>query len=233
MLLRVPAPALTVVKLGGSLAGSPQRAAWLNTLAEWGGPLILVPGGGPFAECVRKAQSAIGFDDLTAHRMALVAMGQYGIALAAHSDAFVAAAACDEIDLALARGKIPIWLPEKMALAARDIPPSWEVTSDSLAAWLAGNCDASDLLLIKSVDLGAQSSARALAAQELVDPAFPRFAAKAKAAVWFAGPASLARSAAILQRGGMPGTIITLPSDDPRFETMEKARRWIGSGKEV
>src|SRR5262249_39862354 len=138
MPLDAPESRLSVVKLGGSLALTPQCTAWLDILAKWGGPLILVPGGGPFADCVRKAQGAMGFDDLVAHRMALIAMGQYGMALAAHSDAFTLASACDEIDGALSRGKIPVWPPEKMVLAAEEMPASWDVTSDSLAASLGG-----------------------------------------------------------------------------------------------
>ena len=232
MLLKPPS-VLTVVKLGGSLALSPGRVGWLNTLAEWGGPLILVPGGGPFAECVRKAQSAMGFNNLAAHRLALMAMGQYGIALTAHSKAFALAATQDEIELALGGGKIPVWLPEKMALAAKDVPASWEVTSDSLAVWLAGLFGAHRLLLIKSLDLAAPAPAFALAEKKIVDPAFPRFAAKVKAAVWLAGPASLAGAAAILQRGQMPGTIITLPPDNQRVETMEKSPQCVGAGREV
>ena len=80
-----PPLSVTIVKLGGSLARTPHCAAWLDTLAAWGGPLILVPGGGPFADCVRVAQAAIGFDDAAAHRMALLAMEQFAIVLAAHA----------------------------------------------------------------------------------------------------------------------------------------------------
>ncbi len=229
MPLKHPLAALTVVKFGGSLALSPQRAAWLDMLVNWGGPLVLVPGGGPFADCVRRAQSTMGFDDLAAHRLALIAMGQYGIAIAAHSAAFVLAAMRDEIEFALARGQIPVWLPEKMVLAARDIPASWEVTSDSLAAWLAGLLGARRLLLIKALDLPAPPSADGLAAQEIVDPAFPQFAAKANAAVWLAGPASLAGAAALVQRGGMPGTVVCLPSDDMRTGRMAKVRHVPGA----
>jgi 5-(aminomethyl)-3-furanmethanol phosphate kinase len=209
MLLSSPLSKLTIVKLGGSLAHGPQCLAWLDILAEWGGPLILVPGGGPFADCVRAAQGAMGFADSTAHRLALIAMGQFGLALAAHSDAFTAAASPDELDRALVRGKIPVWLPEKLVLEVQQVPASWEVTSDSLAAWLAGTFGACRLLLIKSCDLSAPSSAGTLAARNIVDPAFPRFVAEAQVEVWFAGPESLAGAASILQGGGMPGSRIT------------------------
>ncbi|MCI0467747.1 MAG: dihydroneopterin aldolase [Beijerinckiaceae bacterium] len=201
---------VTIVKFGGSIALTPQRAKWLDALASWGGPLILVPGGGPFADCVRQAQGAMGFSGKAAHQLALVAMGQYGIALAAHSAAFTAASSRGELDRALSAGRIPVWLPEKMVLAAQDVPASWEVTSDSLAAWLAGRYGAGRLLLIKSCDLAAPAPASELAAKKIVDPMFPRFAASSHAEVWLAGPASLAGAAPLLQSGKMPGSIVTL-----------------------
>ena len=201
---------ITIVKIGGSLALSPQREAWLAALVSWSGPLILVPGGGPFATCVRVAQEAMGFDDAAAHRMALLAMEQFGIALAAYSKAFVLAASRSEMDSAIQAGRIPVWSPSNMALGAKDLPASWDVTSDSLSAWLAGACGARRLLLIKSRDLTGPVSASQLAAEKIVDPLFPHFAAQSHAEVWLAGPASLAGAAEILQRGGMPGTGILL-----------------------
>jgi aspartokinase-like uncharacterized kinase len=202
---------VTIVKLGGSLAYTPHTAAWLEALAAWGGPLILVPGGGPFADCVRTAQAAMGFNDKAAHRMALNAMGQFGIALAAYSDAFTLAASRGELDSALSVGEIPVWLPEKMVLGASDVPACWEVTSDSLAAWLAWTYGARRLLLIKASDLAAPGSAHDLAADNIVDPLFPRFVAQSDAEVWLAGPASLAGAASILQTGGIPGIRVPLP----------------------
>jgi 5-(aminomethyl)-3-furanmethanol phosphate kinase len=201
---------VTIVKLGGSLAHTPQFAAWLEALTAWGGPLILVPGGGAFAECVRAAQGAMGFSDMAAHRMALMAMGQFGIALAAYSNAFTLAASRDELDSALSVGEIPVWLPEKMVLGASDVPECWEVTSDSLAAWLAWTYGARRLLLIKASDLAAPGSVRDLAADKIVDPLFPRFAAQSHAEVWLAGPSSLTGAASVLQRGGMPGIRVAL-----------------------
>lgn len=201
---------VTIVKLGGSLAHSPQCDAWLDALLSWGGPLILVPGGGPFADEVREAQKVLGFDDGAAHRMALLAMEQFAIVLGAHSGAFALAGSRDEIEVALDAGRIPVWLPTQMALAALDVPASWDMTSDSLAAWLAGTCGARRLLLIKSCDAASPVSARALAANQIVDPLFPRFAAQSHAEVWLAGPASLPGAAETLLRGEMPGAGVAL-----------------------
>lgn len=201
---------VTIVKLGGSLAHSPQREAWLTVLVGWGGPLILVPGGGPFAFGVRAAQEALGFDDGAAHHMALLAMEQFAIVLGTHSDVFTLTRSHRAMDEALRRGKIPIWLPTDMVLDASDVPASWDVTSDSLAAWLAKACGARRLLLIKSCDPMAPVSAHGLAADRVVDPLFPCFAAQSDADIWLAGPASLAGAGGILQRGGMPGAAVDL-----------------------
>jgi dihydroneopterin aldolase len=201
---------LTIVKLGGSLAHSLHRAAWLDALAAWGGPLILVPGGGPFADCVRAAQAAMRFDDATAHRMAILAMEQYGVALAAHAKPFALAASRDELASRLRAGQIPVWLPSRMVLAAPEVPQTWEMTSDSLAAWFAGILGADRLLLIKACGLKAPVSAEALAAGKIVDPLFPRFAAKSQAEVWLAGPESLDGAARLLQCGRMPGIKLTV-----------------------
>jgi aspartokinase-like uncharacterized kinase len=200
-----------IVKLGGSLAHGRQCAAWLDVLAAWGSPLILIPGGGPFADCVRTTQAIMRFGDVTAHRMALMAMEQYAVALAAQAPVFALAASRDELDGALHAGQIPIWLPTKMVLAAPEMPETWELTSDSLTAWLAGILGARRLLLIKSVDQTVPVTASDLAADKIVDPLFPRFAAQSRAEVWLAGPASLNGALRILQSDGMPGTKITIP----------------------
>ncbi|MEJ0092633.1 MAG: hypothetical protein WDN46_04125 [Methylocella sp.] len=217
----------TIVKLGGSLASSPQREAWLAALVSWGGPLILVPGGGPFADAVRDSQDRLGFDDVAAHRMALLAMEQFAVALSSYSKAFVLAASRRDMDAAINAGKIPIWLPSLMALGAPDVPACWDVTSDSLAAWLAGIYPAPRLLLIKSCDLRGPVSARDLVAHKIVDPLFPHFAAKSRAAVWIAGPASLPGAAALLQCGGMPGVGVAPDAMQPipsaRSDSLRKA----------
>ena len=61
-----------VVKLGGSLAYSPELPHWLSALAHT--DAVIVPGGGPFADTVRDAQQIWRFDDATAHAMALLAI---------------------------------------------------------------------------------------------------------------------------------------------------------------
>lgn len=166
---------LRVVKLGGSLYSSPHLSAWLAACAKTAGKVVLVPGGGPFADQVRAAQPQLGFDDATAHHLALLAMEQFGLALCGMSVGLRPAATAEVIADLAARGMTPVWLPSAMVLGDRDIRADWSVTSDSLAAWLATQLRAEALALVKHGPDGvADYEPEADAGR--VDQAFPGFA---------------------------------------------------------
>jgi dihydroneopterin aldolase len=179
----------TVIKLGGSFAFSPNLRDWIAAITRCGGRAVIVPGGGPFADAVRAAQAQMGFDDRAAHRMGLLAMEQYGCAIQSLHEALSLADSLDSIGRGLADGQVPVWLPTQMALGAADIPPSWDVTSDSLAAWLAGKIGAARLLLVKQVE-PAHGTARAadLAERDIVDKAFANFHAASGVPAFILGP---------------------------------------------
>ena len=171
-----------VVKLGGSLARSEKLPGWLAVLARAGrGRAVVVPGGGRYADTVRSEQQRWGFDDSTAHSMALLAMDQYGHELAAIGNqaaprTFEAACTGTEIHSALGRGAVAVWIGSRMAEGDATLPRDWGLTSDSLAAWLTRNLDASGLALVKSVRVEEpEVSAAALVAREWVDRRFPDF----------------------------------------------------------
>ena len=59
-----------IIKLGGSLLSSGSLKEWLSIIVEFGaGKLVIVPGGGIFADQVRNAQQKYKFDDKTAHQI--------------------------------------------------------------------------------------------------------------------------------------------------------------------
>jgi len=196
----------TVVKLGGSFAFLPMLPAWLGAIARAAGEVVLVPGGGPFADAVRAAEPRMGFGDRAAHAMALLAMSQYGIALAGLGRDFVVAENRREIELAMAAARVPVWSPAAMLRDAADVPQSWAVTSDSLALWLARAIEAAQVLLVKPRAAPPGATVPSLVADGLLDPAFPDFLARYAGTVFLAGPEDV--PAAGLQPSRLPGTCI-------------------------
>lgn len=175
-----------VIKLGGSLLGSSELREWLNLIAQYGdGKIVIVPGGGMFADAVRNAQLETGVSDHTAHQMAVLAMDQYGLLIKGLNDNLATAAS--ELELA-ERGwqhRGIVWLPSKMVCADDGIPENWEVTSDSLAAWLAQKLNALHLVLIKStLPTEREASAKTLAQQDLVDNCLSDFIANQTFDTW-------------------------------------------------
>jgi aspartokinase-like uncharacterized kinase len=201
---RFPGPRLAVVKLGGSQATGPHLKDWLTAIAAEAGSIAIVPGGGPFADAVRTAQAAMGYDGRAAHVMALMAMAQFGCALQSLNPALTLAGSRSAILHALKERKVPVWSPERMTCAAA-LPETWELTSDSLSAWLAGALGAGRLVLIKHGHFDAETvDARDLAARGVVDPLFPRYLKESGVRAWLAGPIDSARLAEGLRRPIFP-----------------------------
>jgi hypothetical protein len=164
-----------VVKLGGSLEKSGGLGGWPELLAaHGGGRVVIVPGGGRHADFVRAAQERWRFPDVTAHRMALLAMEQFADALVAREPALVPATDPAGMKALLAAGRVPVWMPYPLAAFDDSLPCGWEVTSDSLAVWLAGKLGAELVALVKAApDPRPACSAEGLARSGIVDAAFP------------------------------------------------------------
>lgn len=191
---------ITVIKLGGAQARGGRLGEWLDAISVHAGRLVVVPGGGPFADAVRATQTQIGFDDVAAHEMAMMAMSQFGRALASLRPGFELADSDVALRDALRRRRTPIWSPERMALGA-GLKPSWDLTSDSLAVWLAGQLGAERLILVKH---GAPASASELVRGGVVDPLFPAYLAKARVRAFLAAPESAGQLAEGLDGAAFP-----------------------------
>ena len=134
----------TVVKFGGGLLAHVEHFdAALATIgvAATSHQLLIVPGGGPFADAVRDADRRLGLSDAAAHWMAVLAMDQYAHVIAEKLPRAVIVAERREIGDALRAqpvGHIPVLAPYRWLRETDPLPHSWEVTSDSIAAWVAG-----------------------------------------------------------------------------------------------
>jgi aspartokinase-like uncharacterized kinase len=127
-----------VVKIGGSLIDAvPAIVTELIRCAE---PVLVVPGGGPFADLVRSFN--IG-NEHAAHWMAIAAMEQYGWYIAAHG--------LPTTDRAVIPPSPEVLLPYRLMRERNPLPHSWDVTSDTIAAFIARELGI-ELVLLKSVD---------------------------------------------------------------------------------
>ncbi|MBU4267161.1 MAG: hypothetical protein L6243_01670 [Candidatus Altiarchaeales archaeon] len=122
----------TVVKVGGSLCrdqGVLERLC--DELNEMGG-ILVVPGGGEFADTVRGIDREFRLDERIAHRLAILAMQQTGVLIGEFfkGEIFDCAALLDD----------------------ENLKASWDVTSDSIAAYIAKERGAKRLIILKDVD---------------------------------------------------------------------------------
>jgi 5-(aminomethyl)-3-furanmethanol phosphate kinase len=208
---------LTVVKVGGGLARDGALQPLCTAIAELGArhQLLVVPGGGQFADAVREHDRRFGLRPRTSHRMAILAMDQFGWALA---DLIPGAAR--RTDLGSVRdGVVSVLLPSALAI---DLPESWSVTSDSIAAWVAGAAGAERLVLVKPVpglyrdwpptgEPIARMTLDELAALRPggVDEHLPVALRAAGVETWVIGGSEPARLAELLDEGRTTGTCVT------------------------
>lgn len=143
-----------VLKIGGSLSRGQGLAALCQEIGRLGARhrLLVVPGGGDFADTVRDHYRRYRLNETTAHQMALLAMDQYGLLLGdliPEGDVVRDVLAAHE---AAAHGRVSVLLAATLLIEADPLPHSWQVTSDSIAAWIAGRVGAARLVLLKDVD---------------------------------------------------------------------------------
>lgn len=153
-----------VIKLGGSVTHHDSLLKWLQIVVRWGdGKVIIVPGGGVYADAVREFQQLRErmpdghLSDRDAHALAIYAMDQMARSLVAMVPELTLVRNALEIAERGWQHRGLVWLPSEMALNPElwdesVLPENWETTSDSLASWLACQLEASHLLLVKSDD---------------------------------------------------------------------------------
>lgn len=193
-----------IVKLGGSLATAAVLPAWLQLLADAArAPIAVVPGGGPFADQVRRLQRYWRFGDPLAHGLAVEAMRLYGHFLCGLNPGLVPVTDLAGARAAQEHARVAVWCPAQAPGVADGLSCDWQVSADSLAAWLAGTWGARGLILVKAVRLrAAELSATELAARGIVDAAFPAVFARAQVPGVVLGRADLSQAASLLTGQG-------------------------------
>lgn len=115
---------------------------------------MVVPGGGPFADAVREFERRVGMSSDAAHWMAILAMDQYAHVLAGRIAGAVLVEEPGAVTETVALGRAVVLAPSRWMRSADVLPHTWEATSDSIAAFVAGALDAARLILIKPTTAG-------------------------------------------------------------------------------
>jgi 5-(aminomethyl)-3-furanmethanol phosphate kinase len=174
----------TVIKIGGSLFDWPEFPPrildFLNSrkAADRDERIVLIAGGGPAADIVRALDRVHGLGDQSAHRLALHAMDLTAVILAELLPGTVLVQSRDRLGAVWSAGSIPVLAPrcvleEIERYGQGGLPASWDVTSDSIAAWLAVDLVADRLILLKSASLPDGADRQEAARLGLVDPMLP------------------------------------------------------------
>jgi 5-(aminomethyl)-3-furanmethanol phosphate kinase len=213
---------LTVVKVGGGLAraaGDDALRALCRALAAASErhALLVVPGGGELADAVRAQDRRLQLRPRTAHWMAILAMDAFGWALA---DLIPGATPRTDLPTRPSPG-VAVLLPYALLRERATLPESWAVTSDAIAAWVAGAAGAARLVLVKPVDglyrdwPPSGEPIADLTVDELdalrpggVDAHLPAALADARVETWVVGGRDPARLIELLDRGRTTGTRI-------------------------
>lgn len=164
---------MMVVKVGGSLFDhpklGPKLAKWLTIQSET--KILLVAGGGRFADAVRELDRIHKFGEEAAHWAALASLAAPTAILKAMLWPYNLPKTLEFIDcLAFARSD------DDKPLS---LPHNWQVTTDSLAARIAVVRGCKRLVLLKSLDIPKGTPWDVAAKNGWVDEHFPTIARNA------------------------------------------------------
>jgi aspartokinase-like uncharacterized kinase len=113
--------------------------------------IIIIPGGGRLANLIRNLYYEFNLDDELAHWMAIYAMDFNGLELSKKFPHLNKIKKFSDLDKE-AKKKISIFLPYKYLKKDNKLPHKWNVTSDSIALYLASQFNLNECYLIKDVD---------------------------------------------------------------------------------
>lgn len=213
-----------VLKIGGSLSRGSGLEILCREISRLGERhrLLIVPGGGGFADQVREAYRRFTLDETTAHHMALLAMDQFGYLLSRLIPGSVHTADLSGACRATESGKAAVVLPSMAVMKADPLPHSWKVTSDTISAWIAHQSNCPRLVLLKDVDglLAAEAGSFSgrpiaeLAVEQLaehsggVDACLAHFLTSVHQEVWIINGTHSERLVELLKTGHTTGTKI-------------------------
>jgi aspartokinase-like uncharacterized kinase len=169
-----------VVKVGGSLYDWPELRRRLRGYLDCirSECVLVVPGGGPTVAALRDLDRVHQLGEKVAHNLALRILSANACFLAALLERGVVVLSLEECNRAWERAETPILDCFAYLGAASEgetgLPESWDVTSDSIAAYVANHARARRLILLKSTEVPTREDWVEAARRGFVDPWFAR-----------------------------------------------------------
>lgn len=136
-----PPPAPRICFLGNDQVASGDLSALIDRLAADGQPLVLCVGMPDGA----RPQAGVA---LAQRRIDLLAIEQNAWVLAGHDARCIVTETRTELDWAMRHGRISVWAPSKIVLDTVDSTPPAPEEAPALAAWLAAEMQAAELVVL-------------------------------------------------------------------------------------
>jgi aspartokinase-like uncharacterized kinase len=173
---------LVVLKVGGSLLDWPELPRKLAALLESRRDqrLLLIAGGGRFADVLRDLDQTHRLGEEPSHALALRVLDVTAHLLAGLLPGSRVIEDVSQLFEVWSSREIPILAP-RLFLEADDrspdpLPHAWTTTTDAIAARLAVRLEAAELILLKSLTTSETIGLEEAATLGIVDPEFPRAA---------------------------------------------------------
>ncbi|MFX1503756.1 MAG: hypothetical protein ACFFDH_22535 [Promethearchaeota archaeon] len=112
--------------------------------------IVIIPGGGSFANFIREVYNELKFTEDIAHWMGIISMNYNGLKLKNKFPEFEVFK--DLMKLKKINRTLSIFLPYEFLKETNNLPHSWDVTSDSITLYIAGELGLKECFLIKDVD---------------------------------------------------------------------------------
>ena len=139
-----------VLKLGGSWLKNRKLNDLLQRLILYNDSnIILVVGGGIFADAVRLSQKFLKFDDKFANYLAIKATENYAESI---NSIFPEIKLTKKLNELKKKDGLKIWLPGETLKNERTFIKNWDSTSDSIACWLGKKISAKGVIFVKSLN---------------------------------------------------------------------------------
>ncbi|ADC70398.1 aspartate/glutamate/uridylate kinase [Methanocaldococcus sp. FS406-22] len=142
-----------LIKIGGSLTydAKPLLKALKNYAKENNKKIVIIPGGGEFANVVRKIDKTLNISNSLSHKLAIKCMDLIGEVYAEIGN-IKAYDTLFDLKREIEKEKIAILLPSKILLSTDIAEHSWAITSDSLSLYIGKLLDVREVIIATDVD---------------------------------------------------------------------------------